>query len=84
LNLTIRQSIGALNRRTNALCRTPETVARRLELLRVYYNFVREHASLGKRVTTAKVARLAKRRLTLREVFMSRVPDELPASKRSW
>lgn len=35
LNLTIRRSIAALNRKTNALCRTPETLARRLELLRV-------------------------------------------------
>lgn len=84
LNLTIRRSIAALNRKTNALCRKPETLARRLELLRVYYNFVREHASLGKRVTPAMVAGLARRRLTLCEVFMSRVPDTVPPWTRSW
>ncbi|QDU83998.1 hypothetical protein Pla163_10990 [Planctomycetes bacterium Pla163] len=84
LNLTIRRSIAALNRRTNALCRTPETLARRLELLRVYYNFVREHASLGRRVTPAMEAGLVKRRLTLRDVFMSRVPELPPTCGRSW
>ncbi|QDU83989.1 hypothetical protein Pla163_10900 [Planctomycetes bacterium Pla163] len=66
------------------MCRTPETLARRLEILRVYYNFVREHASLGKRTTLAMVAGLAKRRLTLREVFMSRVPELPLTCGRSW
>jgi transposase-like protein len=72
LHGTIRRSIAALHRRSNALCRSPRTLQHQLELMRTVYNFVRPHQSLREgrsRRTPAMAAGLASRPLTLREVL---------------
>ena len=76
LNLTIRQGSAYLFRRT--ICHAPwkERLEDHLELLRCHYNFVRPHRALkfGREVRTPAVqAGLTKRRLTLREIFSSRM-----------
>jgi len=73
LNLTIRQSLAYLARRTLAHARSKEKLEEHLELLRCYYNFARPHGALkfGREVRTpAMQAVLVKRRLTLREIFV--------------
>ena len=75
LNLTIRQSSAYLSRRTLAHARATDTLDAHLELLRCYYNFVRPHGALkfGRETRTpAMQAGLATRRLTLRDIFVSR------------
>jgi transposase-like protein len=77
LNLTLRRSLAALHRRTNAVCRTEASLEAQLELLRCYYNFVRPHQSLRQgrqRRTPAMAAGLTKRPLTLREIFSTVIP----------
>ena len=72
LNLTLRRSIAALQRKTTAQARTTESLKERLEVLRCYYNFIRPHGSLrfGRKTRTpAQQAGLATRRLTWRDVF---------------
>ena len=74
LNLTIRQGSAYLARRTLCYARRTERPETHLELLRCYDNFVRPHRALkfGREVRTpAMQAGLAKRRLTLREIFSS-------------
>ncbi len=73
LNLTIRQSSAYLARRTLSHARSKEKLEEHLELIRCCYNFVRPHRALKfghETRTPAMQAGLAKRRLTLREVFV--------------
>jgi hypothetical protein len=73
LNLTIRQGSAYLGRRTISYARWKERLEDHLELLRCHYNFVR-HRALGREVRTpAMQAGLTGRRLTLREIFCSRM-----------
>ncbi len=61
VNLTIRQGVAALARRTWATAQTAPTLVAHLEWWRGYYHFVRPHASL--RVTLAQpIERGGKRR----------------------
>jgi hypothetical protein len=60
LNLTVRQGVPALARRTWATAQTPARLQLHLEWWRGYYHFVRPHRSL--RVACAAPARLAHRR----------------------
>ncbi len=74
LNLTIRQSSAYLSRRTLSHARVQDTLEAHHELLRCYYNFVRQHWALkfGRETRTpAMQAGLATRQLTLRDIFMS-------------
>jgi len=76
LNLTIRQGSAYLGRRTICHARWKKQLEDHLELLRCYYNFVRPHRALkfGREVRTpAMQAGLTRRRLTLREIFCSRM-----------
>ena len=73
LNLTIRQSLAYLARRTLSHARSKEKLEDHLELVRCHYNFVRPHRALrfGRQTRTpAMQAGLVKRRLTLREIFV--------------
>ncbi len=73
LNLTIRQSLAYLSRRTLSHARSKETLEDHLELVRCHYNFVRPHRALrfGRETRTpAMQAGLTTRRLTFREVFV--------------
>ena len=75
-NLTIRQGSAYLNRKTPCHARGPGLLADQIELLRCHYNFVRPHGALkfGKEIRTpAMQAGLARRRLSFRDIFMSRV-----------
>ena len=74
LNLTIRQGVAYLGRRTICHARSRERLDDQLELLRCHYNFLRPHRSLkfGTEIRTpAMQAGLMTRRLTFRDVFMS-------------
>ena len=76
LNLTIRQGSAYLGRRTICHARWKKQLEDHLELFRCYYNFVRPHRALkfGPAVRTpAMQAGLTRRRLTLREIFSSRM-----------
>ena len=76
LNLTIRQGSAYLGRRTICHARWKKRLEDHLELIRCYYNFVRPHRVLkfGREVrTSAMQAALTRRRLTLREIFSSRM-----------
>ena len=76
LNLTIRKGSSYLGRRTICQARWKEYLEDHLELLRCHYNFVRLHRALkfGRAVRTpAMQAGLTRRRLTLREIFFSRM-----------
>ena len=46
LNLTIRQSLAYLGRRTLSHARSKEKLEEQLELVRCYYNFARPHGAL--------------------------------------
>ena len=73
LNLTIRQSLAYLSRRTLSHARSKEKLKDHLELVRCHYNFVRPHGALkfGRETRTpAMQAGLTTRRLTFREVFV--------------
>jgi len=76
MNLTIRQGSAYLGRRTICHARWKKQLEDHLELFRCYYNFVRPHRALkfGREVRTpATQAGLTRRRLTLREIFSSRM-----------
>jgi hypothetical protein len=76
LNLTIRQGSAYLSRRTICHARWKKQLEDHLELLRCYYNFVRPHRAVkfGREVRTpAMQAGLTRRRLTLREIFSSKL-----------
>ena len=86
LNLTIRRSLACLQRKTNATCRSTESLAGQLELLRCYYNFIKPHSSLkfGRVVRTpAQQAGLVPNRLAWRKIFTSRLLDRQDLSFRS-
>ena len=72
LNLTIRQSVAYLRRRSPTHARCEKRLHRQLELARCHYNFIRPHAGLrfGREFRTpAMVAGLCDRAFTFREVF---------------
>jgi hypothetical protein len=76
LKPTIRQGSSYLARRTICQVRWKQRLEDHLELLRCHYNFVKPHWALkfGQEVRTpAQEAGLTKRRLTLKEIFSSRV-----------
>ncbi len=76
MNLTIRQGSAYLGRRTICQARWKQYLDDHLELVRCHYNFVRPHRALkfGREVRTpAMQAGLTRRRLTLREIFSSRI-----------
>lgn len=80
LNLFVRRSCAYLHRRTPSPMRKPQRLADVLDVLRVYYNFIRPHSALkfGKVTRTpAMQAGLTKRPLTLRDIF-SWVPPPNP------
>jgi len=72
LNLTIRQGSSYLNRRTACFSRETRCFIGHLYLLQTYYNFIKYHRSLKCgpiHITPAMEARIAKRRISFREVF---------------
>jgi hypothetical protein len=46
LNLSLRQHVAAIGRRTSTLCKGEEGLRQQLALFHVYHNFVLPHASL--------------------------------------
>jgi hypothetical protein len=73
LNLTVRQSVAALTRRTWATAQTAAGLSAQLAWWRGYYHFVRPHLSLrglGRSCTPAMAAGLTTRRWTAVE-FLS-------------
>jgi transposase-like protein/IS1 family transposase len=74
-NLTIRQGVAYLGRRTACHARDANCLDDLLAIQQCYYNFIRPHRGLkfGKEYRTpAMQAGLASKRLTFREVFTSR------------
>jgi IS1 family transposase len=72
LNLTIRQSISYLARRTTCFVRYQEFLEKQMDILRCHYNFLSPHRALkfGTEIRTpAMRAGLAKRRFSFRDVF---------------
>ncbi len=72
LNLTIRQSVAYLRRRSPTHARCEKRLHRQLELARCHYNFIRRHTSLrfGRELRTpAMVAGLRHRVCSFRDVF---------------
>jgi len=68
LNLTVRQSVAALTRRTWATAQTAAGLQRQIEWWRAYYHFVRPHRSLRQHrgaCTPAMAAGLTARRWTV-------------------
>ena len=73
LNLTIRQSVAYLRRRSQTHARCERRLHRQLELARCHYNFIRRHTSLrfGRELRTpAMVAGLQNRVCSFRDVFV--------------
>src|SRR5262252_10281153 len=46
LNLSLRQRVAAIGRRSATLCKTEEGLRQQLVLFQVYHNFVAPHASV--------------------------------------
>ena len=72
LNLTIRQSVAYLRRRSSAHARCENRLHRQLELARCHYHFIRRHTGLrfGRELQTpAMVAGLRERVCSFRDVF---------------
>jgi len=72
LNLTIRQSVAYLRRRSPTHARCERRLHRQLELARCHYNFIRRHTGLrfGREFRTpAMVAGLRDRVCSFRDVF---------------
>ena len=86
LNLTLRQSIAALHRRTTAWVRTEERLAELVDVLQCYYNFVRRHSSLPGKKTPAMQAGLTNRPLKLRDIFLAQTRSEWSweGPKQTW
>ena len=83
LNLFVRRALASLHRRTTSLARSAAKLGEAVTLLQCYYNFVRPHGTLkfgGKLRTPAQQAKLVRRRLTWREVFMA----FRPMARVSW
>ena len=73
LNLTLRQSLAYLARRSPSHAHCEGRLSEHLELARCYYNFVRRNAALrfGAEIwTPAMVAGLSERVLAFRDVFV--------------
>jgi hypothetical protein len=73
LNLFKRNSCAALRRKTSCAAKAVDALLQRIEISRLYYNFIRPHSSLcfGKTCRTpAQQAGLASRPLSWREVLM--------------
>ncbi len=73
LNLTIRQSVAYLRRRSPTHARCEKRLHRQLELMRCHYNFIRPHTGLrfGRELRTpAMFAGLQNRVCSFREVFV--------------
>jgi len=84
-NLTIRQGSAYLNRKTPCHPREKEYLANQLDLLKVYYNFIRLHRALkfGKLIKTpAMQAGIMQRPLSFREIFSFH--DEVALSLFLW
>ena len=75
LNLTLRQGLAALTRRSAAIAKTKRHLQLRLGSYLVYYNLVREHLSLG--TSPACAAGLTDHGWSWAEVLSYRLP---PAS----
>jgi transposase-like protein len=93
LNLFIRRSLACMQRKTNSAAKTREKLREALDLLRVYYDFVRPHGSLkfgGICRTPAVIAGLVTRRLSFRDIFMASRPMATvpwikdPVVRRKW
>ena len=72
VNLTVRQSVAALTRRTWATAQTAAGLQQQLDWWRGYYHFVRPHRSLrscGYARTPAMAAHLTAHRWTVRELL---------------
>ena len=72
LNLTLRQSLAALDRKSPNHSRCSQRLRKHLELAQCYYNFIRRHASLAcsrEQRTPAMVAGLTRQVLNFRDVF---------------
>ena len=72
LNLTIRQGLAYMGRRSACHARSKERLEDHLELLRCHYNFCRPHSSLrfgGEVRTPAQQAELVSRKLCWRDIF---------------
>jgi IS1 family transposase len=72
VNLTARQSVAALTRRSWATAQTVAGVQRQVAWWRGYYDFVRPHGSLGQQgraCTPAMAAGLTTRRWSVRELL---------------
>ena len=73
LNLTLRQAISYLTRRTTCLARRVEQHRKQLMIVRCHYNFLRPHRALkfGTEMRTpAMEAGSAECRLAFREIFL--------------
>lgn len=78
LNLTLRQSLAALTRRTLCLAKTKRRLQLRLNAYLVYYDLVREHMTLH--TTPAYSAGLTDQAWTWEELLTFRLrPDQLAA-----
>jgi hypothetical protein len=72
VNLTARQSIAALTRRTWATAQTVAGLSRQVEWWRAYYHFTRPHRSLrrhGRARTPAMAAGLTRHCWTVRDLL---------------
>lgn len=72
LNLTLRQTVAYLRRRSPSHARCPARLYRQLELARCHYNFIRRHGGLrfGRELRTpAMVAGIRDQVCSFREVF---------------
>ena len=72
LNLTLRQSLAALARKSPSHPLCSQRLRKHLELAQCYYNFIRRHASLAcgrEQRTPAMVAGLTSRVLDFCDVF---------------
>ncbi len=77
LNLTLRQHVWALARRTSQLAKTQLGLERSLALVLGYYNFCLPHASLSSTrqpKTPAMAAGITTQAWSLRELLLFRVP----------
>ncbi len=76
MNLTLRQGLAALTRRSQAIAKTKRHLQLRLDAYLVYYNLVREHQSL--RTTPACAAGLTDHAWSWAEVLTVRLPPASP------
>jgi IS1 family transposase len=83
LNLSIRQGLACLHRRTSSAVKTHARLGALVDLLQCYYNFVRPHGRLrlgDEERTPAQQAKLVTRPLRLRDIFLA----GRPWARRPW